>query len=86
MPVVLTARFVASYVKLPKAVQAKVDRAPGLLDADFRHPGLQSHPVEGAPGVFEARVDRNYRMTYERRGNNLVMRNVDNHDDCLREQ
>jgi len=40
--------------------------------------------VESAPGIFEAYVDRKYRMTFEHRGDTFVMRNVDNHDECLR--
>ena len=84
MPIELTERFVKQYAQLHKTIQQKVDKALALLDADFRHPGLRSHPVESAPGVFEAYVDRKGRMTFERRGDTLIMRNVDNHDECLR--
>jgi len=84
MPIDFTKRFVKQYTRLPEAVRQKVDKALVLLDADFRHPGLKSHPVESAPGIFEAYVNRKYRMTYERRGNTFVMRNVDNHDECLK--
>jgi 5S rRNA maturation endonuclease (ribonuclease M5) len=84
MPIDLTERFVRQYSKLHKAIQKKVDKALILLDTDFRHSGLRSHPVESAPGVFEAYVDRKYRMTFEHRADIFVMRNVDNHDECLR--
>jgi len=46
--------------------------------------GLKSHPIEAAPGIIEAYVDHKYRMTFHRRGDVFVMRNVDNHDDCLK--
>ena len=85
MPIELTERFVKQYAHLPKVIQLKVDKALAILDADFRYPGLRSHPVESAPGVIEAYVDRKYRMTFERHGDTCVMRNVDNHDDCLRQ-
>lgn len=84
MPIELTERFVRQYSQLPNTIQRKVDKALLLLDSDFRRPGLHSHPIESAPGVFEAYVDRKYRMTFERRGGTFVMRNVDNHDECLR--
>ncbi|MCX6003394.1 MAG: hypothetical protein NTX46_03045 [Chloroflexi bacterium] len=84
MPVQLSNRFVRQYGQLPAAIQRKVDKALRLLDADFRHPGLRRHPVGSAPGVFEACVDVEYRMTLERRSDTFVMRNVDNHDACLR--
>lgn len=84
MPVTFSSRFIRQYGRLPLVIQQKVKKALRLLDTNFRHPGLRSHPVEGAPGVFEAYVDRQYRMTFERQGDTLVMRNVDNHDECLR--
>ena len=84
MPIHLTERFVKQYGKLSVVMRKKVDKALRLLDANFKHPGLRSHPVEGAPGIFEASVDIQYRMTFERQGDALVMRNVDNHDECLK--
>ncbi len=84
MPIEFTGRFIRQYGLLPLPIQQKVKKALRLLDADFRHPGLRSHPVSGAPGIFEAYVDRRYRMTFERRSDTLVMRNVDNHNECLR--
>ncbi|MFH1381496.1 MAG: hypothetical protein ABIH70_01220 [Chloroflexota bacterium] len=84
MPLEFTDRFVRQYGRLPPPTQEKVKKALRLLDADFRHPGLRSHPVEGAPGIFEAYVDRKYRMTFARHGDILILRNVDNHDECLR--
>ena len=84
MPIRLTQRFARQYDRLPQVVKRKADKALLLLDADFRHPGLRSHPLEGIEGIFEAYVDAKYRMTFERRGNMFVLRNVDNHDECLR--
>jgi len=84
MPLELTARFLKQYSSLPAAIRRKVDKALRLLDANFRHPGLRAHPVEGAPGIFEAYVDARYRLTFERRRDILRLRNVDNHDECLR--
>ncbi|MBI4188796.1 MAG: hypothetical protein HY529_06285 [Chloroflexi bacterium] len=84
MSIEYSPRFVRQYGLLPLQIRKKVKKALSFLDTDFRHPGLRSHPVESAPGVFEAYVDVKYRMTFERRGNVFVMRNVDNHDECLR--
>ena len=84
MPIQLTDRFVRQYGQLPKTLRKKVDKALRLLDADFRHPGLRSHPIEGAQGIHEAYIDDKYRMTFERRGDVFILRNVDNHDECLK--
>ena len=79
MPIQFTERFAKQYERLPKTIQRKVDKALRQLDADFRHPGLRSHPIEGVRGIFEAYVDVKYRLTFERHGDVFVMRNVDNH-------
>ena len=84
MSIQFSERFVKQYERLPGTMQRKVDKAVRLLDTDFRHPGLQSHPVEGVEDIFAAHVDDKYRMTFERRGDNFVIRNVDNHDECLK--
>ena len=84
MPIQFTERFVKQYERLPGTIQRKVDKALRLLDADFRHPGLRSHPLEGAGEIFEAYVDAKYRMTFERHGNAFLMRNVGEHDEVLK--
>ncbi len=81
----LTRRFLKSFARLPAAVQEKVKKQIALLADNPRHPSLQTKPIQGAPGVYEARVDIEYRMTYERDANDtLVMRVVGRHDDALK--
>ncbi len=84
MSIQFSERFVKQYERLPGTMQKKVDKELRLLDANFRHPGLRGHPVEGVEDIFAAYVDDKYRMTFERRGDKLFMRNVDNHDECLK--
>ena len=84
MTIQYTEKFAAKYSHLPASIRSKVDKALKLLDENFRHPGLQSHPVQSMPGVYEAYVDDKYRITYDRKGNVFTLRNVDDHDQCLR--
>jgi hypothetical protein len=83
MPIRRSKRFNKAFLKLPPHIQAKVLKALKFLDEDFRHPGLQAKGVKGAADIFEARVDYQYRMTYQRRGDWLIMRNVGAHNDVL---
>jgi mRNA-degrading endonuclease RelE of RelBE toxin-antitoxin system len=83
MPLELTDRFVRAYQRLPKHVRTKVQKALRLLEADFRHPSLRAKRVQGTEGIYEARVDQKYRLTYQRRGDWLILRNVGPHDDVL---
>ena len=84
MTIECTERFAAKYSHLPAAIRSKVDKALKLLDENFRHPGLQSHPVQAVPCVYETYVDDKYRITYGRNGSIFTLRNIDNHDECLR--
>jgi mRNA-degrading endonuclease RelE of RelBE toxin-antitoxin system len=80
-----TRRFLKSFNRLPAAVQEKVKKQLTLLADDPRHPSLQTKPIQGASGIFEARVDIDYRLTYERDvDDTLVLRVVARHDKALK--
>lgn len=78
-------RFTKAYLRLPLDIREKIKRALALLEENPRHPSLQTKPIKGARGFYEARVDRNYRMTYVRLADDtLEMSYVDNHNDALK--
>ena len=79
-----TRKFADQYARLPATIQSKVDEALILLESDYRHPGLHCHSIQGLSGIFEAYVDQKYRLTFERQVELLILRNVDNHDECLK--
>jgi mRNA-degrading endonuclease RelE of RelBE toxin-antitoxin system len=64
--IVLTESFYRWYAKLPHEIKIKTNKALGLLAENPRHPSLQTKPIVGARGIYEARVDQKYRLTYER--------------------
>ena len=80
-----TRRFLKSFARLPVAVQNKVKKQIALLAENPRHPSLQTRLIQGAEGIYEARVDIDYRMTYERDAEDtLILRVVGKHDEALR--
>ena len=80
-----TRRFLKSFARLPAPVQEKIKKQIALLAENPRHPSLQSKPIQGAPGIYEARVDADYRLTYERDADDtLVLRVVGSHDEALK--
>jgi len=84
MPVRRTKRFNRALLNLPTHIRKKVKHTLGLLDRDFHHPGLRAKRLSGHRDIFYARVDRNHRLTYERRGDVLILRNVGRHDETLK--
>jgi hypothetical protein len=65
-------------------MQGAILRCVQLLGANTRNPGLRTHRVQGAKGVYEAYVDDANRVTfhYERNGGRrqIVLRRHCNHD------
>jgi len=84
MALVFTDRFTAAYQKLPAQIQKKVKKALRLLDENPRHPSLQLHKIQGTTNIYEGRVDQKYRFSFQFAGTDKVLRNVDNHDECLK--
>jgi addiction module RelE/StbE family toxin len=80
-----TRRFLKSFARLPKPVQEKVKKQISRLAEYPRHPSLQTKPIQGSKGIYEACIDFDYRMTYEREADDtLVLRVVGKHDEALK--
>jgi len=81
----LTDRFIALYCDLPLPIRKKIDRQTTLLADNPRHSSLQTKPIQGSSGIYEARVDLDYRLTYERLPDDtLMLRVVGRHDEALK--
>ena len=80
-----TRRFLKAYARLPAEMQDRIKKQIALLAENPRHPSLQTKPIQGARGIYEARVDIDYRLTYERQADDtLVLRVVGKHDAAIR--
>jgi mRNA interferase RelE/StbE len=80
-----TEHFEQDFLRLPPELQKKVLKALRLLAENPRHPSLQTKPIQGARGLYEARIDQSYRMTYQRLPNDvLLLRAAGKHDETLK--
>lgn len=61
-------------------MQGSILRCVKLLGDDSRRGGLHVHRVQGAPGVWEAYVDRANRVTFHWSEGRIVLRKNCNHD------
>jgi mRNA-degrading endonuclease RelE of RelBE toxin-antitoxin system len=61
----LPPRFRKILKKKPADQQANILRCIKRLVENPRHPSLQTHPVRGSKGVFEAYVDMGNRVTFQ---------------------
>jgi mRNA interferase RelE/StbE len=81
----ITERFEQDFLHLPLEIQKKVLKALRLLAENPRHPSLQAKPIQGARGLYEARIDQSYRLTYQRMPDDaLLIRTAGKHDETLK--
>jgi len=80
-----TNNFRKMFTRLPENLKKKTIKALQLLASDYHHPSLQTKPIKGAPGIYEARIDQRYRLTYEWLPSDLLrLRVVGKHDEAIR--
>jgi hypothetical protein len=81
MPVIEVPRpFRTRLQKKPAQLQGAIARCIKRLGENPRHPSLQTHPVQGARGVFEAYVDMKNRLTFHWDGDRIVLRSHCDHN------
>ncbi len=83
MPLIYTKRFKKAYKRLPRHIQNKVKKALRLLNEDQQYPSLRVKRIQGTDRLYEGRIDHKYRFSFEFDGEDICLRNVDNHDECL---
>ena len=78
-----TARFKKVWQRLTEEEKELGRRALRNLAADPRYPALRVKKMQGTGHIWEARVSRSLRLTFEVEGHTLVLRNIGRHDDTL---
>ena len=71
-----------NYKKLSLNIQKKADKQFELLLTNYRHPSLRSRKM-GKGDVFEARIDRHYRFTFQILEEEIYILTVGPHDEGL---
>ncbi len=83
-------RFKRAFRALPTGIQEKALKAFRLFAENPHHPSLHIKKIKGLEDVWEGRIDRQYRFTFHYEtltGSEeivCVFRNVDNHEECLK--
>ncbi len=75
-----TTRFKKDFQRLPPDLQARAAKALELFAGNPRHPSLQVKKMEGAPGIWELRISDNYRVTFQRFPDGVLLRRIGTHN------
>ena len=72
-------RFLRQYASAPTEVRTAVDKQCGLLLENLRHPSLRSKKYDQALGLWQARVNRNWRFYFTVEGEEYHLHDIKPH-------
>jgi len=79
MKVVFTQKFTRDYHSTSKEIQKKFDKQLTYLLKNFRHPSLRCKKYDEKKGIWQARVDRNYRFYFLIKSDSYILLEVKSH-------
>lgn len=83
MKFVFTERFKKSYKNLSAEAQKAFHKKLELLSNDQRHPSLRTKKIQGTDNIFECSITMAVRMTWQYKGEAILLRVIGEHDDVL---
>ncbi len=83
MRIARTEIFKKAWGQLTEEQKALAQKAIENLTADMRYPGLKIKKVKGTGYIWEARVSRSLRMTFQIVDDIIILRNIGQHDETL---
>lgn len=80
MKIRFTSTFHEDYFELPFKIRGALEKKFRLLVEDMRHPSLRVKKMEGYTGIWEARISKHYRFTFEIERETYLLRRAGPHD------
>jgi len=80
MQFVWTEPFRKDFRRLPGTVQKRMTKALERYAASPGHPSLGVKKLEGTRLIWEMRITRNHRLTFEKTQDALLLRRIGTHD------
>lgn len=83
MRIFITPKFKKAYDKLPADIVKKTKKAIKLLRQDLFYPSLRAKKMSGIENTWEARVNRSFRLTFQKEEDIIILQTVGPHDEGL---
>ncbi|HZY11069.1 MAG TPA: hypothetical protein VFF29_07935 [Bacteroidota bacterium] len=80
MKLFFTRSFGRDYNRLPPRIQKHIDTQLIRLLENPKHPSLGTKKIKGTASIWEGRVTREYRFTFQIQGDAYIIRRVGTHD------
>ena len=72
------------YLSLPKAIRKKTGKSTRLFEANPWHPSLHTEKINLRKNIWSARIDLNYRFTFQWIQGGILIRAMGSHQDIYR--
>ena len=80
MRIEATQTFIRLYKHLPKEIKQRTQKALTLFEVNPTHPSLGHKKMAGQKNIFEIRISKNYRLTYQKIDDIAYLRKIGTHD------
>ena len=84
MKIIRIDSFKRDYKKLPDRLKKQVEKSLRFLIGNLSHPSLRAKNMKSKENIWEARVAKDYRFSFEIRGDAYILRRVSKHEEVLR--
>lgn len=84
MRLFLTKFFDRDYEKLPRIIQEQCDKQLLTLLKNPHHPSLRTSKVQGLKDIWEGRITKEYRFTFQIIKDIYLIRRVGKHNEILK--
>jgi mRNA-degrading endonuclease RelE of RelBE toxin-antitoxin system len=75
-----TERFKREFTRLPVSLKNRVEKQLALLLHNPSHPSLRVEKMRGYPDIWEGRIAKEYRFTFQITGTLCLLRRIGTHD------
>lgn len=75
-----TEDFKKKYKKLPQPIKNNTKKQLKLLLSNSKHPSLNIKKMKDPRNIWEGRINRSYRFTFQIQNNIYILRNIGTHD------
>ena len=80
MKLAFSKKFIKDYRRLPASIQKTADKQLSRLLSDFNHPSLNTKKMQDPRDIWEGRVTRAYRFTFQIQEDLYFLRRIGTHD------
>jgi mRNA-degrading endonuclease RelE of RelBE toxin-antitoxin system len=84
MKIARSESFKTAWMHLSEAQRVSARKAIRHLVNDMRYPALRVKKMKGTDFIWEARVKRSIRITFQIDRDIIILRNIGQHDDTLK--